>query len=146
MAVWDGNAWNSGGNPGLIYAYGPPMTVTLTAGGPFNLDSLDATLSFYNSDPSDTMSLVGYLQGGGTVSQDLTLVQGLQNYDLVGFSDVTSVSIGDVPNYWLISSVTYSTSSTIPEGGASLLYLLLAGVSCGTAVFVTRGRRLANRS
>jgi hypothetical protein len=135
MYVWDTSSPNSAGNPGLIYAsyyYGDPVTITATGGGTFNLVDIIATLSWYDGNPSDNITLTGAVSGGGSISDTLSLGQGLQTYNLPGFSNLTSVIISPVASnngYWLITSVS------LPEGGASLLYLLLAGATTFGAIF-----------
>jgi hypothetical protein len=141
MYVWDASSPNSAGNPGLIYAsfdYGDPVTVTATGGGTFNLVDIIATLSWYDGYPSDNITLTGAVSGGGSISDTLNLGQGLATYNLAGFSDLTSVTISPVASdsgYWLITSVS------LPEGGASLFYLLLAGATTfGAILFRSRNR------
>ena len=146
MAVWDNSSPNSGGNNGLIYAFGSPIVVTQTGGGAFSLDSIDATISWYDGAGSDTITLVGTGVTSGT--DNLILGQGLAPYNSLGFSDVTSVSISQLASgsgYWFISSLTRDTVSA-PEGGASLLYLLLAAGACFGAIFFRSRNRFASRA
>ena len=72
----------------------------------------------------------------------------LAPYNSLGFSDVTSVSISQLASgsgYWFISSLTRDTVSA-PEGGASLLYLLLAAGACFGAIFFRSRNRFASRA
>lgn len=119
MYVWDGSSPNGNGTPALIFAgfgTGVSMTMSLTGGGTFNLNSVDMTISWYDSNPSEVIMVNG---------NPITLIQGLQTYNL-GLSGVTSVTFSDLPSgtgYWLMDDVVYNTT---PEPGT--LALLGSGV------------------
>ena len=126
MYVWCCNSPNGNGLPGLIYADftgGNTMTITKTGGGPFTLDSVDMTISFYDANASEVITANGI---------PLTLVQGLQTYNL-DLSGVTSVVFTGVPSlsgYWFMTNVNYN--STTPEPGT--LALLGSGALAGLGV------------
>jgi hypothetical protein len=57
MYVWDGSSPNGNGTPALIFAgfgSGATMTMSLTGGGAFTLDSVDMTISWYDTNASET--------------------------------------------------------------------------------------------
>jgi hypothetical protein len=82
MYVWDGSSPNGNGTPALIFAgfgSGATMTMSLTAGGTSTLNSVDMTISWYDSNPSEVITVNG---------NPITLVPGP--------SDVQSESDGHV--------------------------------------------------
>jgi hypothetical protein len=111
--VWCCNSPNGNGLPGLITAYGNSETITLTGGGTFDLKSVEMTLSWYTSSMSETIFANGI---------PITLVQGLQTYNL-NLDNVTSVVFTGIPDgYWFMTNVMYNSSTVTPEP-ASLLML-----------------------
>ncbi len=116
--VWDSSSPNSNGTPGLVYAYGDPMTITRTSGGAFNLNSFDMSISWYDSNPSELIDVIANFAGGGSTSETLTLGQGLQTFDL-NLVNLTSLTLSEAPGgYWLMDNVNYSAT---PEPGSLLL-------------------------
>ena len=96
--------------------------ITQTNGAAFTLDSLNMTISWYDTLPSDTLTVTADFEGGGVSSQTLTLFQGLQTFNL-NLSNVSQVDFSGLANgtgYWAISSLTYTP--VVPEP-ASLLFL-----------------------
>lgn len=132
MYVWDGSAPNSNGTPGLIYGFNSYVAITKTGGGAFTLNNFQATLSFYDVNSADNVTLTEHFQGGGTNVQQLTLVQGLQTYTL-NLSNLVELDISGVASasgYWLLDNVNYNNGGSVPEP-ASLVLLgsgLLAAV------------------
>jgi hypothetical protein len=120
MYVWDGSNPNSNGTNNLIFggATVPSiMAVTRTGGGAFDLLSVEMSISFNDSNASETI----YVNGS-----PITLVQGIQLYDLAlnGVTEVDFTAI--VPStgltpYWLMDNVTYLPSA-VPLPGALLLF------------------------
>jgi len=140
MAVWNAASTNSNGTPGLIDS-GGVVTISLTAGGEFNLESFLMTISWYNTNTSEPIPLTAHYSGGASATQTITLIQGLQPF-YVNLTGVTSVDVGSLGGgYWLMDNVTYSTGAAIPEPGtfalAGALLALLA---------LTRLRRRAGGS
>ena len=115
MYVWDGGSPNGNGTPALIFAgfgTGATMTMSLTGGGTFSLNSVDMTISWYDTNASEVITVNG---------NPITLIQGLQTYNL-NLSNVTSVTFSDVPSgsgYWLMDNVVYNST---PEPGTLALF------------------------
>jgi hypothetical protein len=111
--VWCCNSPNGNGLPGLITGFGNGETITLTGGGAFNLQSVAMTLSWYVGSSSEVIFANGI---------PITLVQGLQTYNL-NLNNVTSVVFTGIPDgYWFMTNVMYNSSAVTPEP-ASLLML-----------------------
>lgn len=106
------------------------VAITATAGGPFNLGSLDMTLSWYDTMVTDPATVTADFQSGGSSNQVLNLVQGLQVYNLnlssVSEVDITAPASGT--GYWAIDSIGYSTGNAIPEPAQTIPVLMLAGM------------------
>ncbi len=135
MYVWDSSAPNSNGTPGLIYGFSSYVAVTKTGGGAFNLSNFQATISFYDTLPSDMITLTEHFQGGGQNVQDLTLVQGMQTFNL-NLSNLVELDISGLASgtgYWLLDNINYSTSS-VPEPAS----LVLLGSGFLTAIGTLR--------
>jgi hypothetical protein len=124
MGVWTGNP-NGNGTPALIYdnfGGGQSVTMSLTGGGAFTLNSVDMSISWYDSNPTETILVNGITP--------IVLVQGSMTYtlNLTG----TSFTFPEVPSaagYWLMDNINYSTT---PEPGT--LALLGSGVLAGVSV------------
>jgi len=134
MGVWIDNP-NGNGTPSLVYdgfgSGGAGVTMTKTGGGAFDLGSLDMTISWYDNLSSDTVNLVANLLGGGQTTETLSLIQGLQTYNL-NLQNVTSVAISEVASnsgYWLMDNVNYNSSVTPEPGSLLLLGTGLAGIA-----------------
>jgi hypothetical protein len=132
MYVWDGSSPNGNGTPALIFAgfgTGSTMTMSLTGGGAFTLNSVDMTISWYDVNPSEIIN---------TTAGALTLIQGLQTYTLN--STGTSVTFSDLPSgtgYWLMDNVVYNGGTT-PEPGT--LALLGSGMLAGVGMLRRKAR------
>jgi hypothetical protein len=115
MYVWGPSSPNSNGANNLIFAgFGSTdyLAITKTGGGAFTLSSIDMSISWYDSNASETILVNG---------SPITLFQGIQTYAL-NLSDVRQVNITGVPSlsgYWLAENVTYSA---VPLPGALLLF------------------------
>jgi hypothetical protein len=117
LGVWINNP-NGNGTPSLIHGLDSGDTViTNTLGGAFDLNSFVMTISWYDTNPSETVALTAHFNGGGTASQNITLGQGLQTYN-VNFNNVLSVDVGPIPSggnaYWLMDDVSFNPNS-VPE-------------------------------
>jgi hypothetical protein len=103
------------------------MTMSLTGGGTFTLNSVDMTISWYDGNPSETVLVNG---------NPITLIQGLQTYNLnltgtsVTFSDLASGG-----GYWLMDNVVYNST---PEPGT--LALLGSGMLAGVGMLRRKAR------
>ena len=122
MGLW-GDSPNGNGTPALIAGYGSStngVTITPTGGGAFDLDNFDMSISWYDGSSSLLVNVLATLFGGGTESEQITLGQGIQQYDL-NLDNVTSVSVSGDPNgYWLMDNVN-SNAGVTPEPGSLLL-------------------------
>ena len=124
MAVWT-HSPNDNGTPALINFFANDVTITLTGGGAFTLNSVDMTLSWYDNNLSGVITVNG---------NPITLIQGLQTYNL-NLSNVTSVVVSPITvfGYWLMDNVDYNnTNTTTPEPGT--LALLGSGMLAGGGV------------
>jgi PEP-CTERM motif len=136
MYVFDGTSPNGNGTPALIYGFRNAVAVTQTGGGAFTLSSVDMTISWYDVNPSEDITVVANWAGGGSTSYTLTLIQGLQTYAL-NYANVSSVDFYALPSgsgYWLMDNVNYGTAT--PEPGT--LALLGSGVLTGLGVLRRR--------
>jgi len=124
LYVWDGSSPNGNGTPALIYGYGAgySVDVTKTGGGVFTLNSAQMTISWYDSNPTEVIPVVAHLAGGGTTTDFITLMQGLQTYTF-NFGNVTSVDFGGIANgYWLMDNVNFGNGSSVPEPGTLAMF------------------------
>ncbi len=133
LYVWDGGSPNGNGTDALIYGFGEDFGVTITAtgGSTFTLNSVDMAISWYDENTSEVIPVTAFLNGGGTVTEYITLVQGLQTYHF-SFGDVTSVEFGGIADgYWLMDNVAFNNNA-VPEPGSLLTFgsglLGIAGV------------------
>jgi len=136
LAVWTGSP-NTPGIGDLIFGFGGTVAITQTDNSAFDLNSLDMTISWYDSLASDTASLTADFQGGGSSTTTLTLGQGLALYNL-GLSDVTEVDLSGLASdtgYWAIDQIDYT--SVVPEPSATPLVIGLA-----VAMFVAFRRKV----
>lgn len=126
LAVWDSGSPNSNGTPGLIEGFGSPVTITLTAGGMFTLNSFDMTISWYDANASEQVTVTPHFNGGGSSTDTITLGQGLQTYNF-NFANVDSVDVSSFEGgYWLMDNVEFNAA--VPEPAAIFLFgTVLAG-------------------
>ncbi|MGB8328073.1 MAG: PEP-CTERM sorting domain-containing protein [Steroidobacteraceae bacterium] len=109
-------------------AYPSSVVITLTAvgGAAFNLNSLDAA-NLEQTSLTQFLDIVGYVDGGGTLAQQLTIGDTWTTFDLSGFNDLTSVEIfgaGVGPDLAMDNLV-----ANVPEPATlSLLGFGLAGI------------------
>lgn len=111
------------GTNGLLFAGDAPLvaTITKTGGGAFDLISIDFTLSFYPSFPTEAITVNG---------APLVLVQGLQTYNL-NLMGVTQVEISGTVSgtYWLADNVVFDQVAAVPEPSTwAMMILGFAGV------------------
>lgn len=106
------------------------------SGTPFDFNSLDAGLSWYNYDLEDILTIRGYQAGGNIISIDLTLNHSYQNFILDGFNNLDYVLFtGSAINSGYIA-IDHLNVSTVPEP------MMLPLMSIGLAgLFLVRRRR-----
>jgi hypothetical protein len=117
--VWDHTAPNSNGTNNNIFGFGPTDTesITKTGGGAFNLNSIDLAISFYDSNPTELITING---------TPLLITQTLTTYmlNLNGVSQVNISGVASGTGYWLADNVTFNVAVTpLP----STWTLLIAG-------------------
>jgi hypothetical protein len=116
MGVWDNTTPNSNGTNSLIFSgfnVGDYISITRTGGGLFSLNSIDATLSWYDSNRSEVITVNG---------SPITLIQGMQTFSL-GLNNVTQVDITGVPSnvgYWAMDNVNVTA---VPEPSTYAFFL-----------------------
>jgi hypothetical protein len=145
MGVWLDSPNDTAGSPLIFAGYGTGGYVEVDEGGtPFTLDDLDMTISWYDTNTTDTVNLVGNIFGGGTDSTTLTLGQGLQVYDL-NWADLSSFTISGVASnsgYWALDNMDVNASTVTPEPGT---WLLMGSGLLGLALFALRSRSATRR-
>lgn len=117
-------------------------------GGVFDLHSLDLAFGPFDHDGllSDTTTITGYLDGGGTVSTTLTVGYGFERYHLnwQGLTGVNVSGLSQRVEYLAFDNILYAeptgSKGGIPEP-AVWLTLLLGFGACG--VMLRRARQLA---
>jgi len=124
MGVWTGNP-NGNGTPALVYdnfGGGQNVTMSLTGGGAFTLNSVDMAISWYDSNPMEMIQVNG---------SPLMLMQMQMTYTL-NLSGVTSVTFSEIPGgpgYWLLDNINYTPA---PEPGT--LALIGSGILAAAGV------------
>lgn len=91
----------------------------------FDLQQLDAGLSWYNYDLTDTLTVTGYLNSGGTVSSTLTLNHDYQGFSFTNFVNLDYVTFSGhaiATGYVALDNLSLipTTSSTPPPINGSL--------------------------
>jgi PEP-CTERM motif len=115
LYVWGNNSPNSNGTNSLIFAgfnTGDYLAITQTGGGAFNVSNIDMSISWYDTNASETI----YANGS-----PLILGQGIQTYNL-NLNGITELDITGVPGntgYWLLDNVNNATG--VPEPASMLL-------------------------
>jgi hypothetical protein len=133
-----------------------PVGMTLAGGGAFDLDSLALGLGNYNDNASDQVTITGIKANcvtDCTVSQVLTVTEIFQPFTLVGFTGLSSVSVGQqVSNsgaqfppqadsgYLAFDDITFTPDAgAVPEPASWALMI----VGFGAAGGLLRSRRRA---
>ena len=129
MLDWDNTSTNpspnSNGTPALIFlGFGGPsedfVRITKTGGGIFDLNSLDMTISWYDTNASEQIFING---------NPITLFQGIQTYNL-NLTGVTQVDVTGFPDgYWLMDNVVYDATAVPEPGTLTLMGMGMAGVA-----------------
>jgi len=133
MYVWDGSSPNGNGTPALIlagFSSGDQMAITQTGGGAFDLNSFDMAISWFSGAISTTVDVTAFFLGGGSSAQTLTLIPGLQTYNL-NLTDVTRVNVTELASndgYWVMDNVTYNAVAVPEPASLSLIGVGLIGL------------------
>jgi PEP-CTERM motif len=114
--VWSGASPNSNGTNNLIFAFGPGDTESITkaGGGTFTLDSMQIAISWYDSNPTDTITINGTPL---TITTTLTTY----NLNLVGVTAVNISGVASDSGYWTADNIVYNA---IPEPSAWAMMML----------------------
>ena len=136
LYIYDGSSPNSNGTNNLIFCCSltDNVTITKTGGGAFDLDSIDMAISWYDSNPSEVITVNG---------TPLTISDTLTTYDL-DLNNVTSVDISGVTSatgYWTADNIVYDASTSVPE--PITLSLFGAGLAGAMAM---RRRKMADKA
>ncbi|MGO9175292.1 MAG: hypothetical protein ACLQED_04010 [Desulfobaccales bacterium] len=124
MLVWGPGSPNSNGTNNLIFAgynTGDSLAITKTGGGAFNLNSLEMSISWYDSNAAEVISVNG---------SPITLSQGIQTYalNLVGVTEVDITGVPSNSGYWLADNINTNVPVPLPPSmlllGSGLLGLV----------------------
>jgi hypothetical protein len=110
MGVYSGSP-NGNGTNSLVFV-GDYLAITKTGGGTFNVSQLDMSISWYDTNPTEVITING---------SPVTLIQGIQTY-VLNLNGITQLNITGVPSnagYWLADNINYSA---VPLPGALLLF------------------------
>jgi len=136
MYIWDSSSPNSNGTNNNIFAgfaSGDYESITKTGGDTFNLNSLQLAISWYDSNPTEVITING---------SPLTITQTLTTYvlNLVGVSQVNISGVASSGGYWTADNITYNASSATPLPST---WLMLAGGLVGLGFLAHRGTKRA---
>jgi hypothetical protein len=126
MYVFDSTSPNSNGTDNLIFSGftgNDFLRITKTGGGSFDLNSIDMTISWYNSNASETIFING---------NQFSIFQGLTtlNVNLTGVTQVDITRMGG-DGYWLADNFNVNLGNAIPEPGSFLVWGVLGLASLG---------------
>lgn len=109
---------------------GATTTLARVGGGAFSLNSIDLAPVSTGWGLGATISLVGHLNGGGTVNQSFLVDDGyfFQTFALTGFTNLDSVTWVQASPYHQFDNLVID-GATVPEPSAALLVgLALTGL------------------
>lgn len=138
MGIWNLSPNSNGTNSNVFAGFdtGDFETITRTGGGNFSLYSFDMTISWYDTNPLEVVTING---------SPIVLAQGLNTFNFgTNFENISSVVITGVPSntgYWSLDNIVYSA---VPEP-ATWAMLILGFFGIGATLRSSR-RKVATAS
>jgi hypothetical protein len=123
LGVWGGNSPNSNGTNNVIFAgaASDSITITKSGGGLFDLTSFDMAISWYDSNPTEIITVNG---SPLEISQTLTTY----NFNLTGLSQVDISGMPSDFGYWSADNIVFNVSAVPEPSRWAMMLLGFAGI------------------